>query len=440
MKKLIKTNICALIKASKKSHSSSNMNQNSRSNSLLLPATLMLLLLGILINTVKAQKFKELALTPPMGWNSWNTFQTHISEDLIKKTADKLVSSGMRDAGYTYLVLDDGWMSMQRDSLGYLVPDPVKFPHGIKAVIDYVHSKGLKFGLYNCAGTLTCAGYPGTRGHEYQDARRYAEWGIDYLKFDWCSSDGLNAQEAYTTMSKAIKKAGRPIVFSLCEWGSSQPWNWATNVGQLWRTTGDITAECWGCIVDKGSYSQYSPMTIMDKQEALYPFAGPGHWNDPDMLEVGNGHFTEGENRAHFSMWAMMAAPLMAGNDLSRMTPTTLAILTNKNVIAIDQDSLGIQGHRKEWTADSVEVWIKPLKNNQWAVAFLNRGSKTTELQYTWSEKVLKDSVHHIQLDLRNSHYQLRDVWQDKPLGSINQPLKTVIPAHDILLIKILAP
>ncbi|WP_225974102.1 glycoside hydrolase family 27 protein [Arachidicoccus ginsenosidivorans] len=440
MKKIIKTNICASIKASKISNSSSNMHQNSWYNSVLLPAILLLLLFGILINTVKAQKFKELALTPPMGWNSWNTFQTHISEDLIKKTADKLVSSGMRDAGYTYLVLDDGWMSMQRDSLGYLVPDPVKFPHGIKAVIDYVHSKGLKFGLYNCAGTLTCAGYPGTRGHEYQDARRYAEWGIDYLKFDWCSSDGLNAQEAYTTMSKAIKKAGRPIVFSLCEWGSSQPWNWATNVGQLWRTTGDITAECWDCIVDKGSYSQYSPMTIMDKQEALYPFAGPGHWNDPDMLEVGNGHFTEGENRAHFSMWAMMAAPLMAGNDLSRMTPTTLAILTNKNVIAIDQDSLGIQGHRKEWTADSVEVWIKPLKNNQWAVAFLNRGSKTAQLQYTWSEKVLRDSVHHLQLDLRNSHYQIRDVWQDKPLGSTNQPLKTVIPAHDILLIKILAP
>ncbi|SDZ86721.1 alpha-galactosidase [Arachidicoccus rhizosphaerae] len=384
-----------------------------------------------------AQKFNQLALTPPMGWNSWNTFQTHINEDLIKKTADNIVSTGMKEAGYIYLVLDDGWMTKQRDSLGYLVPDPEKFPHGIKAVIDYVHSKGLKFGLYNCAGTLTCAGYPGTRGHEYQDALRYAQWGIDYLKYDWCSSDGINAKEAYTTMSRAISNAGRPMVFSLCEWGSNQPWLWAENVGQLWRTTADITAERWDGKVDKGSYFQFSPMAIMDSQEALYPYAGPGHYNDPDMLEVGNGNYTPEENRSHFSMWAMMAAPLMAGNDLSKMTPSILNILTNKNIISIDQDSLAIQGHRIENLPDSVEVWAKPLKNNQWAVAFLNRGSKTSSLQYTWSEKVISDTVHHKILDLRNTNYPLQDLWLDKQIGTTKKTLKVSLPAHDVLLIKI---
>src|SRR4051812_9692648 len=183
-----------------------------------------------------SQKFEGLALTPPMGWNSWNTFQTNINEQLVKDIADIMISSGMKDAGYTYIVLDDGWMSMERDVNGNLVADPVKFPHGMKFVADYVHSKGLKFGLYNCAGTKTCAGYPGTRGYEYQDARFYASMEIDYLKFDWCNTEGINAIEAYTTMSKAIRKAGRPIVFSLCEWGSNQPWRWAKDVGHLWRT------------------------------------------------------------------------------------------------------------------------------------------------------------------------------------------------------------
>src|SRR5437764_5222242 len=196
---------------------------------------------------ISAQKFKGLALTPPMGWNSWNTFQTNINEQLVKDIADIMVSSGMKDAGYTYLVLDDGWMAMKRDSItGDLVADPVKFPHGMKYVADYVHSKGLKFGLYNCAGTKTCAGYPGTRGYEYQDARYYASLGVDYLKFDWCNTNGINAREAYSTMSKALKTADRPIVFSLCEWGQNKPWTWAAPVGHLWRTTGDISAQFEG--------------------------------------------------------------------------------------------------------------------------------------------------------------------------------------------------
>src|SRR5450432_1541562 len=204
--------------------------------------TPMALLLFIAFHSF-AQKFDNLAATPPMGWNSWNTFQTNISEKLIMETADRMVSSGMKDAGYIYLVLDDGWMAMERNEKGDLVADPKKFPNGMKVVADYVHSKGLKFGLYNCAGTKTCAGYPGTRGYEYQDARFYASVGIDYLKFDWCNTDGINAKEAYTTMSKALHKAGRPIIFSLCEWGDNKPWLWAAPVGQLWRTTGDITSQ-----------------------------------------------------------------------------------------------------------------------------------------------------------------------------------------------------
>ena len=264
------------------------------------------------------QKFEGLALTPPMGWNSWNTFQTKINEALVMQTADKLVSSGMKDAGYTYLVLDDGWMAKERDNNGSLVADPQKFPHGMKAVADYVHSKGLKFGLYNCAGTLTCAGYPGTRGYEYQDARLYASWDIDYLKFDWCNTEGINAIEAYTTMSKALRIAGKPIVFSLCEWGTNKPWEWAAPVGQLWRTTGDISAQ-FDSIRNEGTWSSNGAMHIVDLQVGLQKYAGPGHWNDPDMLEVGNG-MSVGEDRAHFSMWCMLAAPLIAGNDITKMS------------------------------------------------------------------------------------------------------------------------
>ena len=211
-----------------------------------------------------------------MGWNSWNTFQTNISDSLVRGIADVMVSSGMKDAGYTYLVLDDGWMAMERDKVtGNLVPDPKKFPNGMKVLVDYVHAKGLKFGLYNCAGTKTCAGYPGTRGYEYQDARFYASLGIDYLKFDWCYTDGINAKEAYNTMSKALKAAGRPIVFSLCEWGTNKPWEWAENVGELWRTTGDISALFDGDI-DHGTWKQLGVMPIVDLQNGLKKICRPG--------------------------------------------------------------------------------------------------------------------------------------------------------------------
>jgi alpha-galactosidase len=384
---------------------------------------------------VHAQKFEGLALTPPMGWNSWNTFQTRIDENMVIQTADILVSSGMKDAGYTYLVLDDGWMAMERDSAGNLVPDPQKFPHGIRAVADYVHAKGLKFGLYNCAGTKTCAGYPGTRGYEYQDARNYAAWQIDYLKFDWCNAEGINAREAYATMSKALRKAGRPIVFSLCEWGTNKPWEWAAPLGQLWRTTGDIGQVFDSTILIANKWTALGVMYIVDLQRNLRKYAGPGHWNDPDMLEVGNGMNT-GEDRAHFSMWCMLAAPLMAGNDIRKMNGATKIILTNKDAIAIDQDSLGIEGFpfsRK----DSLETWFKPLSHGDWAVCFVNRAAAARPVAFDWKKETVTDSISGLRLDAKNIIYKIRDCWTKKELGNTSTSLKSSVPPHDVLLIKL---
>lgn len=381
-----------------------------------------------------AQKWEGLALTPPMGWNSWNTFGGNINEKLVMETADAMVSSGMKDAGYIYLVLDDAWMAKERDAkTGDLVPDPVKFPHGMKAVSDYVHSKGLKFGLYNCAGTLTCAGYSGTRGYEYQDARFYASVGTDYLKFDWCSSNGINAKEAYTTMSKALKKAGRPILFSLCEWGQNRPWTWAAPVGHIWRTTGDITAQ-WEGVKKMGDWSANSVMKILDMQDSLRAYAGPGHWNDPDMLEVGNG-LSESENRAHFTMWAMIAAPLIAGNDLRKMSPSTNAILTNKEVIAVNQDSLGMQAMK--WASkDSLETWIKPLKNGDWALCFLNRKSSAQPVSFDWNTTI-GDPVAKRTLDTKTVNYKLYDVWKKKEAGTTKKMMPLSVPPHDVLLLRL---
>ncbi|HMH23762.1 MAG TPA: glycoside hydrolase family 27 protein [Puia sp.] len=380
-----------------------------------------------------AQKFEGLALTPPMGWNSWNTFQTNISEKMVMETADAMVISGMKDAGYDYLVLDDGWMAKERDSLGNLIPDPQKFPHGIKPVADYVHSKGLKFGLYNCAGTKTCAGYPGTRGYEYQDARNYAAWEVDYLKFDWCSSEGLNAKEAYTTMSKALRKAGRPILFSLCEWGNNKPWEWAQPVGQLWRTTGDIFG-CFDCEKRNGGWSAWGIMRIADKQAGLAKYAGPGHWNDPDMLEVGNG-MTQSEDRAHFSLWCMLAAPLIAGNDIRKMSARTGGILVHKEVIAVDQDPMGVQGFKYS-AKDSLETWVKPLQGGDWAVCFLNRSASPKNLAFDWGKEMIRDSVTNAALDAGAS-FTLYDLWQKKAVGKTSSPFKAVVAPHDVIMLKL---
>ncbi|HPR89632.1 MAG TPA: alpha-galactosidase, partial [bacterium] len=340
----------------------------------------MLLLLLAGATPLLAQKYNGLALTPPLGWNSWNKFGCDVSESLIRSAVDAMVSSGMQAAGYRYIVIDDCWHG-KRDADGFIQPDPVRFPSGMKALTDYIHSKGLKFGIYSDAGWKTCGGRPGSRGHEYQDALQYARWGVDYLKYDWCYSDDLNAKGAYTTMREALAAAGRPIVLSLCEWGSNKPWEWARDVGHLWRTTGDITAIFDG-IEDHGSWKSLGVMQILDLQEGLRTYAGPDHWNDPDMLEVGNG-MTATEDRAHFSMWCMLAAPLMAGNDLSAMTPETRAILTNVEAIAVNQDSLGIQGFRA-LVADSLQIWFKPLVRDEWAVCFLNRSKLAKPVTYAW--------------------------------------------------------
>jgi alpha-galactosidase len=288
--------------------------------------------------TTNAQKFDSLALTPPMGWNSWNHFHCDVNEDVIKEIADAMVSSGMKEAGYQYIVIDDCWQ-VGRDKEGYIIPDPERFPSGMKALGDYIHSKGLKFGIYSDAGILTCKKRPGSRGYEFQDARTYASWGVDYLKYDWCNHGTQDAKASYSIMRDALYAAGRPIVFSICEWGSNEPWKWADEVGHLWRTTGDIQP-CYDCKVNWGELGW---IHILDKQVELSAYAGPGHWNDPDMLEVVNEGLTFNESRAHFTMWCMLAAPLMAGNDLRNMNKETIDILTNKNLIAINQDVLGKQ-------------------------------------------------------------------------------------------------
>ena len=258
------------------------------------------ILIVALTSNVQAQKREGLALTPPMGWNSWNKFGAELNEDLVRQTADAMASSGIKEAGYQYIVIDDFWQ-YDRDSLGFIQPDLKKFPSGIKALADYIHSKGLKFGIYSCAGDKTCGGRPGSRGHEFQDALSYAKWGVDYLKYDWCNTTGLSAIGAYTTMRDALYATGRPIVFSLCEWGDNKPWDWAAKVGQLWRTTGDIT-NCFDAEVSHGTWSSWGVMKIVEMRPGIRKYAGPGHWNDPDMLEVGNG-MTVSEDRAHFSLW-----------------------------------------------------------------------------------------------------------------------------------------
>ena len=379
-------------------------------------------------------KFENLALTPPMGWNSWNKFACNVDEKLIREIADAMVASGMKDAGYTYINIDDCWHG-DRDSLGFIHPDPKRFPSGMKALADYIHSKGLKMGIYSDAGSQTCGGRPGSRGYEFQDAKTYAAWGVDYLKYDWCNTEGLKAEGAYKTMAAALRKAGRPIVLSICEWGNDKPWEWGPQVGHLWRTTGDIF-NCFDCVVDHGTWKSWGTMQILDKQEGLRKYAGPGHWNDPDMLEVGNGKLTPGEDRAHFSMWAMIAAPLIAGNDIRSMNKETQLVLTNKNVIAINQDSLGIQGF-KYAIRDSIEIWFKPLKDGKWAAAFLNRSETAQKVNFDWKKEAVKDEIFNKDLNAQTTLYNLKNLWTGKAAGTTKKALTATVPPHDILMLQL---
>jgi len=365
--------------------------------------------------------FLDLAKTPPMGWNSWNKFACNVSEALIKETADAMVSAGMKDAGYEYVVIDDCWQ-VSRDSEGNIVADPKRFPSGIQALADYVHSKGLKFGLYSDAGTKTCQGRPGSKNFEKKDAAQYAAWGVDYLKYDWCNTEGQDARESYIKMSKELQAAGRPIVFSICEWGGTQPWLWAPGVGHLWRTTGDIQ-DCWDCSQPWGGMGL---IHIIDLQADLHPYAGPGHWNDPDMLEVGNGKMTTAEYRAHFSFWCLLAAPLMAGNDVRDMTPETKEILLNKEAIAIDQDPLGMQGRRIA-KYGATEVWAKPLSGSARAVILFNRGSAAAPVTVKWEQIGLAPGVEA----------QVRDLWAKKNMGLFKGLFTARVAPHDVVMIKV---
>ena len=362
-----------------------------------------------------------LARTPPMGWNSWNKFACNVSEDLIKQAADAMVSSGMQDAGYQYVVIDDCWQ-VDRDAQGNIVPDAKHFPSGIKSLADYVHGKGLKFGIYSDAGTGTCQNRPGGRGYEFQDARQYAAWGVDYLKYDWCNHSTQDSQASYSIMRDALKKSGRPIVFSLCEWGSTKPWLWAGDVGNLWRSTGDIVdkwegSEKWGGL---------GVVQILDLQDGLQSYAGPGHWNDPDMLEVGNGGMNLTEYRAHFSMWCLLASPLMAGNDIRSMSADIHDILTNKEVIAIDQDPLGREGHRVK-RADGLEVWAKQLADGGRAVALLNRTGAEANITVSWTD--IGYPVH--------VPAKVRDLWAKKDLGEKTGSFSASVPSHGVVMVRI---
>lgn len=358
-----------------------------------------------------------LALTPQMGFNNWNA--THCGADfneaMVEGIADLFVSSGLKDAGYQYVNLDDCWALPQRDADGNLQPDLTRFPNGIKAVADYVHSKGLKLGIYSSAGTKTCntAGFPGGLGHEQQDANLWASWGVDYLKYDNCNNQGVDAQQRYTTMRDALKATGRNILFSICEWGQNQPWLWAKDVGNSWRTTGDIG----------DNYS--SMLGIVHQNMALAQYAGPGHWNDPDMLEVGNGGMTDTEYRSHFSLWAEMAAPLLIGSDLRKASPETMKILENKDVIAVDQDKLGVQGAPIS-TDGGRDVFVKPLAGGDKAVALFNESDSPQRI--TTSAKAIGMPAAPA--------YRVRDLWAHTDRETAGN-LTAMVPAHGTVMLRV---
>jgi alpha-galactosidase len=378
---------------------------------------------------------KILAATPPMGWISWNQFGPEVSDALLREMADTIVRVGMKDAGYEYICIDDLWQG-GRDRNGNLFPDAKRFPKGIKAVADYVHSKGLKLGIYSDAADKTCAEQPGSLGHEERDAATFAEWEIDYLKYDYCFApeDPQTAARRYSTMSQALRRTGRPIVFSVCEWGPREPWTWAPKIGaQLWRTTWDVR-DVW-----QGRYngSETGIMDIVDRQESLSEFAGPGHWNDPDMLVVGlygKGKYTspkgfpsptDTEYRSQMSLWSLMASPLHATCDLRSMNDTTRGILTHPEIIAINQDALGRQARRAIKDGD-LEIWKKPLTGGRVALGFLNRGREAAEVRLKLTDIALAPS------------WQARDAWAKKDLGVVRDEIVQHVASHEtrVLVLK----
>ncbi|MFE9204555.1 NPCBM/NEW2 domain-containing protein [Micromonospora sp. NPDC007230] len=358
-----------------------------------------------------------LASTPPLGWNSWNTFACDINEKLIRDTADAMVSSGMAAAGYRYVNIDDCWAEQERDpATGKYVAHHERFPSGIKALADYVHGKGLKLGIYTSAGTQTCARtMPGSLGHEELDAQTFADWGVDYLKYDNCNNQGVPAQQRYQAMGDALKKTGRPIVYSICEWGANQPWLWGDSVGgDLWRTTGDIT-DSWPSV-----------MSILDQQVGLEAYSGPSAWNDPDMLEVGNPGLTQGESRAHMSLWALLNAPLIAGNDIRSMPAWARNQLTDPDVLAVNQDWSGRQGAKLRDSGDT-EVWTKKMSDGSVAVVLLNRASTPAVLGTTAAELGLPPA---------DTGYAVRNLWTNTTSVS-GGTIRAQVPGHDAVMLRV---
>jgi alpha-galactosidase len=358
--------------------------------------------------------YNKLAKTPPMGWNSWNKFAGRIDDATVRGIADAMASNGMKGAGYVYINIDDTWEA-GRDAQGNILTNK-KFPD-MKALADYVHKKSLKLGIYSSPGPNTCAGYEGSYGHEEQDARTYAAWGIDYLKYDWCGARTLYTDEEmpaiYQKMGDALLKTGRPIVYSLCQYGRLDVWKWGADVGgNLWRTTGDIR-DTWDSMTNIGF-----------RQNELAPYAKPGHWNDPDMLEIGNGGMTDTEYRTHLSLWAMLAAPLLAGNDLRNMSPATLEVLTNSEVIAIDQDKLGQQG-KQVWKSGDQEIWTRPLSGGATAVAVFNRGKDEAKVSVKWPE---------LQLAKKKT---VRDLWLHQDITTAGPEYLATVPSHGVVLLRV---
>lgn len=371
----------------------------------------MLIVVEVLTISAHAQNVK-LASTPPMGWNSWNHFACKVSDTVVRAAADSIAKNGMKAAGYVYVNIDDCWQG-QRDAKGMIHPN-ARFPN-MKALGDYIHGKGLKFGIYSSPGPKTCAGYAGSYRHEDEDAAQYAAWGVDYLKYDWCSAADVykpeQMQDVYKRMHDALAKTGRPIVFSLCQYGFRKVWEWGAAVGgNTWRTTDDITDD-------------YNHMYFnAHSEDGIESYAGPGHWNDPDMLEVGNGHMNREEYVSHMSMWCMLAAPLLAGNDLANMKPETLSILTNPEAIAIDQDAKGLQA-RVAWQVGPLEIWAKPLANGSTAALLINRGEDTESIKLNFKDAGVFGPK------------KVRDLWAHKDLGQFTNSFSADVPRHGVVFV-----
>ncbi|WP_297701112.1 carbohydrate-binding protein [uncultured Fibrobacter sp.] len=363
-----------------------------------------------------------LVLTPPLGWNSWNVFHENINENQIKEVADAMVESGLKDAGYVFLNLDDNWMDTKRDANGDLTHNPKTFPSGMKALADYVHAKGLKFGLYGDRGKRTCHHYnsnwqseSGSNGHEVQDAKKLAEWGVDYWKYDNCDSDPTTQEKDYTAMSNALRNSGRDIVFSICMWEYK---DWMPKIANLWRTTFDI-GPAW---ISKSWYR--GVYEIIDANNKYWQIAKPGHWNDPDMLEVGNNGLSYEEQRSQMTMWSIMAAPIMISSDIRKMSNETKELYLNKDMIAINQDSLGVQGHRIS-DVNGKQVWTKPLQNGDIAVALLNNNSSTQTVECNFADIGVEGEV------------EVRDAWKKKDLGALSH-VSVELPAHGSALLRLI--